>query len=134
MLNFVEPFLNGRAGDVNVTTGGGEIYHRRQRAATTASSPRATARSPRSICRCDGGNVTVDNRSHLVNGAWYGNGIYAHSWATYSGLGGNVNVTSNANIETAGLSQAHAIWALSEGGYWCQWRQRLERQQRCSGR
>lgn len=116
LLNFVEPFLNGRAGNVTVTTAGGEIFTEGGGRYDSIFAESYGQESSLDL-PVGGGDVTVDNRSHIVNGAWYGNGIYAHSWATYSGLGGNVNVTSNATIETYGLSQAHGIWALTEGGY-----------------
>ncbi|MFC4314442.1 hypothetical protein ACFPN2_35580 [Steroidobacter flavus] len=114
--NYFEPFLNGRAGNVNVITNGGEIYTEGNARYDSIFAQSYGQESSLDL-PVHGGDVVVNNRSHLVNSAWYGNGIFAHSWATYSGLGGNVNVISNGTIETYGSSLSHAIWALSEGGY-----------------
>ncbi|WP_116810539.1 autotransporter outer membrane beta-barrel domain-containing protein [Steroidobacter cummioxidans] len=116
LRNFIEPFLNGRAGDVNVTTLGGEIITEGGGRYDSIFAESYGQESALDL-PVSGGDVFVNNRSNIANNSFYGNGIFAHSWATYSGLGGNVNVVSNANVDIAGLSLAHAIWALSEGGY-----------------
>jgi hypothetical protein len=112
---YYEPFLNGRAGDVTVGTYGGDIVvsgNARYDAIFAESYGQESAVDlPDS-----GGTVVVENRANILNQSANGNGIYAHSWATYSGTGGYVRVTSDANIHTMG-QHANAIFALSEGGY-----------------
>ena len=98
---YYQPFLDGRAGDVVVGTFGGEI--------TVAGGARydgifAESYGQESLLDfpVSGGNVVVENQSDVFNRSSSGNGIYAHSWATYSGTGGNVRVTSHATIDTIG--------------------------------
>jgi hypothetical protein len=112
---YYEPFFNGRAGDVVVGTFGGEMIisggARYDGIFAESYGQESSLDLPVS-----GGNVIVENQSNIFNRSFYGNGIYAHSWATYSGTGGLVRVTSHATIDTTG-QYANAIFALSEGGY-----------------
>lgn len=114
---FVEPFLTGRAGDVNVTVNGGYLttwnYSLGRSDTIFAESYGQESSLDLPV---DGGNVYVRNTALINNNSLRGSGIYAHSWATYSGTSGFVHVDSDADIYVYGTN-SHAIFALTEGGY-----------------
>ena len=116
VYNFLEPFLDGRAGNVVVTTNGGSMgvngFGRYDGILAVSYGQESSLDLPVS-----GGDVFVDSRTSIWNASTEGNGIFAHSWSTYSGTGGTVRVdTTNARIDVLGLN-AHAIFAISDGGY-----------------
>jgi hypothetical protein len=114
---FVEPFLFGRAGDVHLTVNGGELDTRNYSLSRSDTIWAESYGQESSLdLPVDGGNVYVRNTATLYNSSSRGSGIYAHSWATYSGTSGYVDVSSDADIYVSGTS-SHAIFALTEGGY-----------------